>query len=175
MFTLSHITHRLCPWCAGAGAAQDVGMVLEPNGDWWWFDTCHVQVSDVQVRRIKARAGGQGRGRGEGMRKSERERHAFDQPISVVGHLPRSGVRCAGEADKGMGRRAGEGGGGMGEGEEGRNRQSAGGGGGTRRLTFIATVLGHQPLPPSHLCHYLMPLPPLPISSSTNLVQQQRV
>lgn len=31
---------------------QDVGHVLSPNpGDWWAFDTQHVGVSDVQVRR----------------------------------------------------------------------------------------------------------------------------
>ena len=33
----------------GEGAASDVGMIIEPNKDWWTFDTCHLQVSDVQV------------------------------------------------------------------------------------------------------------------------------
>ncbi|GAX80376.1 hypothetical protein CEUSTIGMA_g7815.t1 [Chlamydomonas eustigma] len=33
----------------GASAASDVGMVMEPNKDWWCFDTCHMQVSDVQI------------------------------------------------------------------------------------------------------------------------------
>ena len=36
----------------GEGASSDVGMVIEPNKDWWWFDTCHLQVSDVQVIEI---------------------------------------------------------------------------------------------------------------------------
>jgi hypothetical protein len=34
----------------GAGAAQDVGAALRPNTDWWWMDTCHLSISDVQVR-----------------------------------------------------------------------------------------------------------------------------
>ena len=34
----------------GEAKAQDVGRVLEPNGeDWWWLDTRHMAVSDVQV------------------------------------------------------------------------------------------------------------------------------
>lgn len=33
----------------GEARASDVGRVLAPNGDWWWHDTCHVHVSDVQI------------------------------------------------------------------------------------------------------------------------------
>lgn len=33
----------------GIEARSDVGMFLEPNQDWWTFDTCHISVSDVQV------------------------------------------------------------------------------------------------------------------------------
>lgn len=34
----------------GEAKAQDVGRVLEPNEeDWWWLDTRHMAVSDVQV------------------------------------------------------------------------------------------------------------------------------
>ena len=31
---------------------QGKGCVMEPGQDWWTFDTCHMAVSDVQVRRI---------------------------------------------------------------------------------------------------------------------------
>ena len=34
----------------GDDAPADVGRVLEPNKDWWTFDTAHLSVSDVQVR-----------------------------------------------------------------------------------------------------------------------------
>lgn len=34
-----------------AGDDTEVGLVLGPNPDsWWWHDTCHLSVSDVQVR-----------------------------------------------------------------------------------------------------------------------------
>jgi hypothetical protein len=33
-----------------ATAAVDVGKILQPNKDWWTFDTCHLYASDVQVR-----------------------------------------------------------------------------------------------------------------------------
>ena len=34
----------------GAAKDKDVGRVLAPNEeDWWWLDTRHVTVSDVQV------------------------------------------------------------------------------------------------------------------------------
>ena len=33
----------------GEGRGADVGKVLSPNGDWWWHDTCHLHVSDVQI------------------------------------------------------------------------------------------------------------------------------
>ena len=34
----------------GEAKAADVGRVLEPNEeDWWWLDTRHMAVSDVQV------------------------------------------------------------------------------------------------------------------------------
>ncbi len=33
----------------GAGRAADVGRVLAPNADWWWHDTRHLHVSDVQI------------------------------------------------------------------------------------------------------------------------------
>lgn len=33
------------------GDSAEVGRVLGPNADnWWWHDTCHCSVSDVQVR-----------------------------------------------------------------------------------------------------------------------------
>ncbi len=36
----------------GAAKEGDVGRVLAPNAeDWWWLDTRHMTVSDVQVRR----------------------------------------------------------------------------------------------------------------------------
>jgi len=32
------------------GDSEEVGRVLAPNADnWWWHDTCHCSVSDVQV------------------------------------------------------------------------------------------------------------------------------
>lgn len=35
----------------GAEQAGDVGVVLQPNSEnWWTHDTCHLAVSDVQVR-----------------------------------------------------------------------------------------------------------------------------
>ena len=35
----------------GAGGDADVGRVLEPNQEeWWWLDTRHLSVSDVQAR-----------------------------------------------------------------------------------------------------------------------------
>ena len=33
----------------GAQAPSDVGRIMEPNKDWWTFDTAHMAVSDVQV------------------------------------------------------------------------------------------------------------------------------
>ena len=33
----------------GPAQLRDVGRVLAPNTDWWWHDTRHVSVSDVQV------------------------------------------------------------------------------------------------------------------------------
>lgn len=33
----------------GEARASDVGRVLSPNSDWWWHDTCHMHVSDVQI------------------------------------------------------------------------------------------------------------------------------
>lgn len=34
----------------GAAKERDVGRVLAPNEeDWWWLDTRHMTVSDVQV------------------------------------------------------------------------------------------------------------------------------
>ncbi|KAL4553297.1 hypothetical protein Ndes2526B_g03164 [Nannochloris sp. 'desiccata'] len=34
----------------GEGRSADVGRVLSPNEDsWWWHDTCHMHVSDVQI------------------------------------------------------------------------------------------------------------------------------
>ena len=34
----------------GPTAASDVGQIMTPNSeDWWWFDTCAMQVSDVQI------------------------------------------------------------------------------------------------------------------------------
>ena len=34
----------------GAAKDADVGRVLAPNADWWWHDTRHMAVSDVQAR-----------------------------------------------------------------------------------------------------------------------------
>lgn len=39
------------------GAGKDVGEVLGPNKDWWWHDTCHLTVGDVQVRPLITSAG----------------------------------------------------------------------------------------------------------------------
>ncbi|KAG2439414.1 hypothetical protein HXX76_004771 [Chlamydomonas incerta] len=33
----------------GADADADVGSVMQPNKDWWTFDTCHLAPGDVQV------------------------------------------------------------------------------------------------------------------------------
>lgn len=33
----------------GEDRAADVGRILSPNTDWWWYDTCHLHVSDVQI------------------------------------------------------------------------------------------------------------------------------
>lgn len=35
---------------AESAADADAGVVMQPNADWWTFDTCHMTVSDVQVR-----------------------------------------------------------------------------------------------------------------------------
>ena len=38
----------------GEAKALDVGRVLEPNEeDWWWLDTRHMAVSDVQVSCLR--------------------------------------------------------------------------------------------------------------------------
>lgn len=34
----------------GAAKDADVGRVMAPNADWWWHDTRHMAVSDVQAR-----------------------------------------------------------------------------------------------------------------------------
>lgn len=50
---------------AGARGAEkdaDVGRVLAPNADWWWHDTRHLAVSDVQV------GSGSRPGQGQGLR-----------------------------------------------------------------------------------------------------------
>lgn len=44
----------------GAQRALDVGRVLEPNGDWWWFDTCHMAVGDVQILSSNSVSTGEG-------------------------------------------------------------------------------------------------------------------
>lgn len=36
----------------GAAKDADVGRVLAPNADWWWHDTRHMAVSDVQARPL---------------------------------------------------------------------------------------------------------------------------
>ena len=42
----------------GEARSGDVGRVLAPNKDsWWWHDTCHMHVADVQVGQ--GGAGGQ--------------------------------------------------------------------------------------------------------------------
>jgi hypothetical protein len=33
----------------GPAQGPDVGEVLWPNPDWWWHDTCHLTLGDVQV------------------------------------------------------------------------------------------------------------------------------
>lgn len=39
---------------AGRAGREEVGRVLAPNNeDWWWLDTAHVSVSDVQVRAVR--------------------------------------------------------------------------------------------------------------------------
>ncbi|KAI3438045.1 hypothetical protein D9Q98_000488 [Chlorella vulgaris] len=44
----------------GPQRAQDVGKVLAPNGDWWWFDTCHMNVADVQILSSSSVSSGTG-------------------------------------------------------------------------------------------------------------------
>ena len=44
----------------GEGRAADVGKVLSPNKDWWWHDTLHMHVSDVQILSNNAVGGGTG-------------------------------------------------------------------------------------------------------------------
>ena len=44
----------------GAQRALDVGKVLAPNGDWWWFDTCHLGVGDVQILSSNSVQSGEG-------------------------------------------------------------------------------------------------------------------
>ena len=34
-------------------ASGEAGKVLGPNADWWWHDTRHVSVSDVQVATVR--------------------------------------------------------------------------------------------------------------------------
>lgn len=50
-------------WSRGSGEIEgargqdkdrDVGRVMAPNAeDWWWLDTRHMTVSDVQVRHLQ--------------------------------------------------------------------------------------------------------------------------
>lgn len=44
----------------GPRRALDVGRVLEPNADWWWFDTCHLAVADVQILSSTSVSSGEG-------------------------------------------------------------------------------------------------------------------
>ena len=44
----------------GPQRALDVGKVLAPNGDWWWFDTCHLGVGDVQILSSNSIQSGEG-------------------------------------------------------------------------------------------------------------------
>lgn len=54
------MSHDGIDWLRGDGLVEghrgsakdgDVGVVLGPNSDSWWaLDTCHLAVSDVQVR-----------------------------------------------------------------------------------------------------------------------------
>jgi hypothetical protein len=44
----------------GEGCAADVGKVLSPNTDWWWHDTCHLHISDVQILSNSNVTGGAG-------------------------------------------------------------------------------------------------------------------
>lgn len=44
----------------GVDRAADVGKVLEPNADWWWFDTCHMSVADVQILSSTSVSAGEG-------------------------------------------------------------------------------------------------------------------
>lgn len=37
-----------------------MGKVLEPNADWWWFDTCHLAVADVQILSSNSVSSGEG-------------------------------------------------------------------------------------------------------------------
>lgn len=34
--------------------------MLGPNGDWWWFDTCHMSVADVQILSNGSVSSGEG-------------------------------------------------------------------------------------------------------------------
>ncbi|PSC71076.1 transcriptional regulator [Micractinium conductrix] len=56
-------------WRRGAGLiegargpqrALDVGKCLGPNGDWWWFDTCHLSAGDVQILSSSSVSSGEG-------------------------------------------------------------------------------------------------------------------
>lgn len=40
--------------------SADVGRILAPNEDWWWHDTCHMHVSDVQILSNSSVTGGTG-------------------------------------------------------------------------------------------------------------------
>lgn len=45
----------------GAARAADVGRVLAPNADnWWWHDTCHMHAADVQILSSGSVGGGTG-------------------------------------------------------------------------------------------------------------------
>lgn len=44
----------------GESRAADVGRILAPNQDWWWHDTCHMHISDVQILSNSNVTGGTG-------------------------------------------------------------------------------------------------------------------
>lgn len=44
----------------GEERSKDVGRALTPNEDWWWHDTCHIHVSDVQILSNSSVDGGIG-------------------------------------------------------------------------------------------------------------------
>lgn len=44
----------------GEARSRDVGRTLTPNEDWWWHDTCHIHVSDVQILSNNSVDGGIG-------------------------------------------------------------------------------------------------------------------